>query len=380
MLYRAQAASGGTYTQTGGIFAENDTVFTDKNLNTEDFSYNYRIVFLSANKRIDSSATASNPRLSAAKTSSDITLSWNAVVPWVNNHAKFPKHAVFMRNSAGDFEKLDSANVLTSGYTYKVLKDLEGKVLQPKKLYCFYVTTVGTYDMKKIAEPLLNKSQILCASLLDDTPPCPPTQFAVLNPLDCSKFDPTDPANCGKDSLHNVLTWFAPDDEQCDDEDVQYKIYFAPKENMPLELLASVKDTFFVHKQFRSVAGCYQIAAVDGSGNETARSAIFCLDNCPYFMLPNVFTPNGDGKNDVFRTIHCPLFVESVEFTVYNRWEQKIYEGKGDIFVNWNGKTSNGGQVPSGVYFYEAKVKFIRLKPDEELKIIKGWIQILGAD
>lgn len=380
LLYRAQGAAGGTYTQVGGVFAENDTTFTDTGLNTENFSYNYRIVFLSNNRRIDSSVTASNPRLTLTGTATDLTLSWSANVPWINNFAKYPRHAVYMRNELGEFELLDSTNVVASGYTFKVTKDLKGNPLQPKRLYCFYVKTAGTYNMPKIREPLLNKSQIVCGALLDNTPPCPPVKFALLNPLDCDKFDPTDPTHCGKDSLQNVLTWFSPNDEQCDDEDVSYRIYFAAKAGQPLELIATVRDTFFVHRQFRSLAGCYQISAIDGSGNETARSAMICLDNCPYFRLPNVFTPNGDGKNDLFRTIHCPLFVESVEFTVYNRWEQKIYEGKGDIFVNWDGRTNAGGQVPSGVYYYEAKVRFIRLNPDNELKIIKGWIQILGTE
>ena len=48
------------------------------------------------------------------------------------------------------------------------------------------------------------------------------------------------------------------------------------------------------------------------------------------FGFPNFFTPNNDGKNDTFQPysfpfIKCPRFVNSLTFTVYNRWGKEVY-------------------------------------------------------
>lgn len=54
----------------------------------------------------------------------------------------------------------------------------------------------------------------------------------------------------------------------------------------------------------------------------------------PY--VPNAFTPNGDGKNDVFR----PLIFGNVKqytFTIYNRWGAIVFQTH-DIQKGWNGE------------------------------------------
>ena len=55
--------------------------------------------------------------------------------------------------------------------------------------------------------------------------------------------------------------------------------------------------------------------------------------------LPNAFTPDGDGINDIFG--------EGAELTIFNRWGQKVYEGTS----GWNG-TYNGRKVSPGTYYY----------------------------
>ena len=65
--------------------------------------------------------------------------------------------------------------------------------------------------------------------------------------------------------------------------------------------------------------------------------------------VPNAFSPNGDGVNDVFRVKHKSL----VRFNAYvfNRWGQQLYYwGLQNIDVGWDG-TAHGGNVPEGVYF-----------------------------
>jgi gliding motility-associated-like protein len=76
--------------------------------------------------------------------------------------------------------------------------------------------------------------------------------------------------------------------------------------------------------------------------------------NCtPY--APNAFSPNSDGKNDLFVIeIHCPA-ITAYNQTIYNRYGQRVYESKQpDQF--WNG-TFNGAPCDAGTYFYYLEYK-----------------------
>jgi gliding motility-associated-like protein len=71
--------------------------------------------------------------------------------------------------------------------------------------------------------------------------------------------------------------------------------------------------------------------------------------------VPNAFSPNGDGVNDVFRVSHKSLI--SFDATVFNRWGQKLYHwGLENIDGGWDG-TAHGAQVPVGVYYVVVKAK-----------------------
>jgi gliding motility-associated-like protein len=66
--------------------------------------------------------------------------------------------------------------------------------------------------------------------------------------------------------------------------------------------------------------------------------------------VPNVFSPNGDGVNDVFK-----IRIEGEQkykLVIYNRWGAKVFES-GEAKTMWNGKTMNeGAECPAGVYYY----------------------------
>jgi gliding motility-associated-like protein len=66
-------------------------------------------------------------------------------------------------------------------------------------------------------------------------------------------------------------------------------------------------------------------------------------------IIPNVFTPNGDGQNDVFRVKSEGLVSESM--VIYNRWGKKMFEWN---VVNgfWDGSKEGGAQASDGVYYY----------------------------
>ena len=71
--------------------------------------------------------------------------------------------------------------------------------------------------------------------------------------------------------------------------------------------------------------------------------------------LPNAFTPNADGVNDVFRPKESNF--KSLDAQIINRWGNKIYSwNKTDGY--WNGKTKDGTMCSSGTYFYVITVTF----------------------
>ena len=73
-------------------------------------------------------------------------------------------------------------------------------------------------------------------------------------------------------------------------------------------------------------------------------------------FIPNTFTPNNDGYNDVWKMIYDLNCWVDVEFRIFNRWGSEIYHGYGDDFDSypyWNGSVNNGtSYVSDGVYTY----------------------------
>ncbi|SFH34990.1 T9SS type B sorting domain-containing protein [Pedobacter insulae] len=82
--------------------------------------------------------------------------------------------------------------------------------------------------------------------------------------------------------------------------------------------------------------------------------------------IPNVFTPNGDGKNDTFEIMGLPLYSDN-EITIVNRWQSPVYEKK----RYQNDWTANG--LSDGTYFYILKVKNV----SNEWQEFKGYITVL---
>jgi len=162
------------------------------------------------------------------------------------------------------------------------------------------------------------------------------------------------------------------------DDDIRtFAIYFASSENEELTLIETVdaSDDFFEHILQSNVSGCYAISAIDRIGNESPLSDPICIDNCPLYELPNTFTPNQDLANDMFVPRES-RFINRVEFEVYNRWGQKVYETE-DPALNWDGFNQNGKELSEGTYFYTCIVYESRLNGEESSEILKGTIQLV---
>ncbi len=73
----------------------------------------------------------------------------------------------------------------------------------------------------------------------------------------------------------------------------------------------------------------------------------------PNIFVPNAFTPNGDGYNDVLYV--RSNIIDTMEFAIYNRWGQKVFETR-DLQVGWDG-TFKGEPLGTDVFGYYLKAK-----------------------
>jgi gliding motility-associated-like protein len=80
------------------------------------------------------------------------------------------------------------------------------------------------------------------------------------------------------------------------------------------------------------------------------------------FTVPNAFTPNGDGLNDLFQI--SADFLESVTLEVFNRWGDLVYRSE-ELGKGWDG-TLDGSEQEIGTYIY--KVNAVTINGQELIK------------
>lgn len=91
------------------------------------------------------------------------------------------------------------------------------------------------------------------------------------------------------------------------------------------------------------------LTATNGFCIDTAMRYIK-VDIISLFEVPNVFTPNGDGKNDVF-TFNA-INMGEITITIFDRWGLKMFEATDIGNIRWDGKNKSGKTVTDGTYFY----------------------------
>jgi gliding motility-associated-like protein len=111
-----------------------------------------------------------------------------------------------------------------------------------------------------------------------------------------------------------------------------------------------------LHKDL-DTAFCYRIIAYEmGPDPDSSVSNVSCAILPSRMFIPNAFTPNDDGLNDVFNVTAISIFnltgasMTDFELKIYNRWGSLIFQSN-DINKGWDG-TFNGKPVPVGVYMY----------------------------
>jgi gliding motility-associated-like protein len=101
-------------------------------------------------------------------------------------------------------------------------------------------------------------------------------------------------------------------------------------------------------------SGTFVVTLIASSGpcSDTATVTIVVTDGLS-LQIPNVFTPNNDGTNDVFTITSTG--VKEMTLEIFNRWGQLMYESKSGAKASWDGMTNNGTTAAAGTYFYFVK-------------------------
>ncbi len=335
-----------------------DTNYFDNGFNTVDIQPHYNIKFYSNNAEFGTSSEASSTFLIVEPTDELQNLSWSEFVPWSK-----VSYNVYTQLPGGAFELLE--NVITPNYTHKNLVNGEE--------YCYFIEAIGSYDIENIEDPLINLSQEVCSIPIDNVPPCPPE-------LEVSNLCNDGSVEIDLSELINTLAYTQPNLACFDTDDViGYYIYFSDTDDEDLVLIDSILDhtiNRYMHEPNRGIAGCYAISAFDENRNESIFSNLICVDNCPAYELPNTFTPNGDGTNELFVPI-VNRFIDIVDFVVYNRWGNKIFEST-DPLIEWDGRSFGGREVADGTYFYTCRIFEQRVTGSIEGNVeLKGHINII---
>ncbi|MGZ3883443.1 MAG: T9SS type B sorting domain-containing protein [Bacteroidia bacterium] len=347
----------GTFTQVYSVTKPNyssmnqlsDTTFLHTNTDTQSDLVYYKLDFYANNQFVGSTQTASSVFLTVTPADRKMYLSWQHFVPWSN----FEYYIYRKAPSQTSFVLLDSTSTMSF---------VDSNGLANRALYCYKVMSKGQYSDPSIPRPLLNNSQEVCGRPVDKTAPCSPNLTIT--------------SDCQTGFVQ--LKWNNPN-HKCADDVVKYFLYHKTTEGADLSLLDSItilSDTIYTFDGLNSIAGCYQVTAIDSSGNESVKGDGKCVDNCPEFDLPNIFTNNSDSVNDFFKAIRVK-YIRDIDLKVYDRWGLLVYETT-DPYFKWDGKVKQSGQQCSeGTYFYICQVNEIRVA-GIRTRSLKGWVQVFN--
>lgn len=115
-----------------------------------------------------------------------------------------------------------------------------------------------------------------------------------------------------------------------------------------------------------------QIAYDNYGCSDTARVAVRVnnITNEISSLIPNAISPNGDGKNDIWKLDFVSILYPQTEVDIFNAWGQKIYHSKGYL-EPWDGKY-NGQDLPVGNYYY-----VIYLNDTKIIEPLKGAVLLI---
>lgn len=307
----------------------NDTFTIDTNINTlqQEFSYRAELQRDSSGQfvYVDQSPQAGSLFVNMYSTDNTNILSWKEKVPWLNT-----LYTIYKRNAATN--AFDSITSQTAN-SFKDTGLINGVTLEYK------VRSTGKYSFYD--STLINFSQEVSGTPLDTVKPCSPI-LSVATP--CNQFD----------DFSNKLSWIPRG--VCANDVLSYRIYYKKFPNDSFTIIGTAPYTVLSFQDSRdtlkfSIAGCYAVTSIDSVGNESLFDNVFCVDNCPFYSIPNVFTPGNDSRNDLLKPFPY-RFIDKIDLRIYNRWGQEVFKTENPD-INWNGKDAkNGMDCSDGTYFY----------------------------
>ncbi|MFC2096640.1 gliding motility-associated C-terminal domain-containing protein, partial [Bacteroidota bacterium] len=356
IIYRSDDEFGMRLRKIDSISGLDDTTYYDtQELNTEEVQYSYEIALYNdapGNRfKIGIPQLASSIFLDLIPGDNQVEINIKKNTAWLDN-----EYVVYrLNNTTAQYDSI----AYTTNRIYTDTKLNNGDES------CYKVKSIGTYKINDIEHPTINWSHENCQTPEDYQRPCPPS-------LDVR-------SSC--DSLKNVLTWNNPN-LSCADDVIAYKVYFTNNAEQSLDSISRIEgaeNIIFEHDieaaGLESLGGCYAVAAVDSFNNESELSFIRCVDNCSYYLLPNVFSPNGDGVNDVYVADNPLEYVKDVDMRIFNRWGELVYQTNNPL-IEWDGKEKNSNKiVASGVYYYICDVWEPRIS-GLELRNVVGFIHV----
>jgi gliding motility-associated-like protein len=332
------------------LFNTASTTFTHTGVNTLAGGLEYKIEFVANTTTVGTSQRATSVFLTATGGERKVKLSWSSQTPW-NNY----KYTIFRKMpwQASFTNTVGATNLTTFTDSTDVYND---------STYCYYILSEGKYSDPTIEDSLLNKSQQACATAIDVTPPCAPTLSVI--------------SDCITGFIS--LTWNNVN-LSCARDVKKYCLYKKETESGDFSIVDTLRGPFgaTVSYQFDNlpdIAGCFAVSAIDSTGNIGEKGQEDCIDNCPEFDLPNIFTPNKDGANDFFKAVHVRQ-IKEIDLYVYDRWGTLVYRST-DPYFKWDGTSIFSSKpVSDGTLFYICDVYEKRVKGPAK-RSLKGWVQV----
>lgn len=350
LLYRLGTSGTFTplYTATSPYLLNLATTYTHTGINTVDSTLSYAVEFVAGTTTVGSSPIATSVFLKSRSSDRRINLSWSVNTPW-NNYL----YTVYRKTpSAATFTAIGTTTATTFS---------DGNNIVNRSQYCYKVLSEGQYSDPTIDKPLLNNSQEICVTAVDLTPPCTPTL--------------TIDADCLSGFVK--VKWTNVKQTPCGDDVLKYVLFYKSTIDSPYGIVDTLSDTktSFTYDGLSLISGCYAIQSVDTSGNASVMSPDFCLDNCPLFELPNIFSPNNDNANDLYKAIKVRQ-IKEIDLNIFDRWGNLVYKTN-DPYFKWDGTSLLTKQLVSeGTFFYFCDVFEPRLTGVKK-RSLKGYLQVV---
>ena len=117
-------------------------------------------------------------------------------------------------------------------------------------------------------------------------------------------------------------------------------------------------------------SGTYTYTVSNDCGSISGSTEVRFINCNTCLYVPQAFTPNGDGNNDVFRT-YTACVIKYYELRIFNRWGEKIFETN-DALREWDG-FYRGAPQPANVYVYTVTL----VDEDDKTTAIKGSLTLI---